>query len=206
MSNVFYAPGEQRAAKVNDLFAAIARRYDLLNDLQSFGLHRRWKRRVVRTGRRSHPATARSICAAAPATSPSPSPGAARKRPVSISARKCSKSPKPRRSRNQNPKSHRLRNSEFHPGRRAANSLSRQLLRHRDRRLRPAESGELGTRAGRNAPRGPARRAAHRAGFWQAAERALARDLFHAPEMFRAAHRAGCFAATRRPTPTFWNR
>src|ERR1035437_4429484 len=46
-SNVFYAPGEQRAAKVNDLFAAIARRYDLLNDLQSFGLHRRWKRRVV---------------------------------------------------------------------------------------------------------------------------------------------------------------
>ncbi|MGD0087010.1 MAG: class I SAM-dependent methyltransferase [Verrucomicrobiota bacterium] len=47
MSNVFYAPGEQRAAKVGDLFAAIARRYDLLNDLQSFGLHRRWKRRVV---------------------------------------------------------------------------------------------------------------------------------------------------------------
>ena len=47
MSNTFYAPGEQRAAKVNDLFAAIARRYDLLNDLQSFGLHRLWKRRVV---------------------------------------------------------------------------------------------------------------------------------------------------------------
>jgi demethylmenaquinone methyltransferase/2-methoxy-6-polyprenyl-1,4-benzoquinol methylase len=47
VSNVFYAPGEQRAAKVNDLFAAIARRYDLLNDLQSFGLHRRWKRRVA---------------------------------------------------------------------------------------------------------------------------------------------------------------
>jgi demethylmenaquinone methyltransferase/2-methoxy-6-polyprenyl-1,4-benzoquinol methylase len=47
VSNAFYTPGEQRAAKVNDLFAAIARRYDLLNDLQSFGLHRRWKRRVV---------------------------------------------------------------------------------------------------------------------------------------------------------------
>lgn len=47
MSNVFYAPGEQRAAKVGDLFATIARRYDLLNDLQSFGLHRLWKRRVV---------------------------------------------------------------------------------------------------------------------------------------------------------------
>ena len=47
VSNVFYTPGEQRAAKVNDLFAAIARRYDLLNDLQSFGLHRHWKHRVV---------------------------------------------------------------------------------------------------------------------------------------------------------------
>ncbi len=47
MSNAFYTSGEQRAAKVNNLFAAIARRYDLLNDLQSFGLHRRWKSRVV---------------------------------------------------------------------------------------------------------------------------------------------------------------
>ncbi len=47
MSNVFYAPGEQRATKVNDLFARIARRYDFLNDLQSFGLHRIWKRRVA---------------------------------------------------------------------------------------------------------------------------------------------------------------
>ena len=47
MNNAFYISGEQRAAKVNDLFAAIARRYDLLNDIQSLGLHRRWKRRVV---------------------------------------------------------------------------------------------------------------------------------------------------------------
>ena len=43
MSNAFYAPGPQRAAKVGDLFAAVARRYDFINDLQSFGLHRRWK-------------------------------------------------------------------------------------------------------------------------------------------------------------------
>jgi demethylmenaquinone methyltransferase/2-methoxy-6-polyprenyl-1,4-benzoquinol methylase len=47
VSNVYFAPGDQRAAKVNDLFARIARRYDFLNDLQSFGLHRNWKRRVV---------------------------------------------------------------------------------------------------------------------------------------------------------------
>jgi demethylmenaquinone methyltransferase/2-methoxy-6-polyprenyl-1,4-benzoquinol methylase len=48
VSNTFYAPGEQRAAKVNDLFARIARRYDFINDLQSFGLHRLWKRRVAK--------------------------------------------------------------------------------------------------------------------------------------------------------------
>jgi demethylmenaquinone methyltransferase / 2-methoxy-6-polyprenyl-1,4-benzoquinol methylase len=47
VSNVFFVPGKQRGEKVNDLFATIARRYDLLNDLQSFGLHRLWKRRVV---------------------------------------------------------------------------------------------------------------------------------------------------------------
>jgi len=47
VSNTFYAPGGQRAAKVSDLFARIACRYDLLNDLQSFGLHRLWKRRVI---------------------------------------------------------------------------------------------------------------------------------------------------------------
>jgi demethylmenaquinone methyltransferase/2-methoxy-6-polyprenyl-1,4-benzoquinol methylase len=32
---------------VNNLFAAIAPRYDMINDVQSFGLHRRWKQRVV---------------------------------------------------------------------------------------------------------------------------------------------------------------
>lgn len=48
MSNKFYAPGGQRAARVHDLFATVAPRYDLINDLQSLGLHRRWKRRLVR--------------------------------------------------------------------------------------------------------------------------------------------------------------
>ncbi|MBU6408810.1 MAG: ubiquinone/menaquinone biosynthesis methyltransferase [Verrucomicrobia bacterium] len=47
VSNVFYQAGEHRAEKVADLFAAIAPRYDLLNDLQSLGLHRLWKRRVA---------------------------------------------------------------------------------------------------------------------------------------------------------------
>lgn len=48
MFNEFYTPGAQRAAKVSELFATIARRYDLINDIQSFGLHRVWKRRVLR--------------------------------------------------------------------------------------------------------------------------------------------------------------
>ena len=47
MANKFYQPGELRAAKVEDLFAAIAPRYDLINDLQSFGMHRVWKRRLI---------------------------------------------------------------------------------------------------------------------------------------------------------------
>jgi demethylmenaquinone methyltransferase / 2-methoxy-6-polyprenyl-1,4-benzoquinol methylase len=43
----FYRPDEQRAEKVQALFATIARRYDLLNDIMSAGLHRHWKRRLV---------------------------------------------------------------------------------------------------------------------------------------------------------------
>ena len=48
MANAFYNPGAERAEKVNELFGAIASRYDRINDWQSFGLHRVWKRRVVR--------------------------------------------------------------------------------------------------------------------------------------------------------------
>jgi demethylmenaquinone methyltransferase/2-methoxy-6-polyprenyl-1,4-benzoquinol methylase len=51
MPNEFYSPGEQRAARVGELFATIARRYDLINDIQSFGMHRLWKRRVLRWAR-----------------------------------------------------------------------------------------------------------------------------------------------------------
>src|SRR5687768_1861042 len=47
MPDSFYAADETRAQRVNDLFATIAPRYDLINDLQSFGLHRAWKRRLI---------------------------------------------------------------------------------------------------------------------------------------------------------------
>jgi demethylmenaquinone methyltransferase/2-methoxy-6-polyprenyl-1,4-benzoquinol methylase len=62
VSNVYYAPGEARSARVNDLFGRIARRYDLLNDLQSFGLHRHWKRRVVALARVTPGARALDLC------------------------------------------------------------------------------------------------------------------------------------------------
>jgi demethylmenaquinone methyltransferase / 2-methoxy-6-polyprenyl-1,4-benzoquinol methylase len=47
MGNEFYSPGEKRAIQVNRLFASIASRYDFINDLQSLGLHRHWKKRVI---------------------------------------------------------------------------------------------------------------------------------------------------------------
>ena len=62
MSNEFYTLGEQRAAKVNDLFARIARRYDFLNDLQSFGLHRSWKRQLVHLARITPGTRALDLC------------------------------------------------------------------------------------------------------------------------------------------------
>jgi demethylmenaquinone methyltransferase/2-methoxy-6-polyprenyl-1,4-benzoquinol methylase len=43
VSNKYYQTGEQRAALVGSLFGALAPHYDLINDLQSLGLHRRWK-------------------------------------------------------------------------------------------------------------------------------------------------------------------
>src|SRR5262245_16063402 len=45
--NRYYAPGSERAEGVHRLFARIARRYDRINDLMSWGMHRRWKRRLV---------------------------------------------------------------------------------------------------------------------------------------------------------------
>jgi demethylmenaquinone methyltransferase/2-methoxy-6-polyprenyl-1,4-benzoquinol methylase len=38
---------EEKTARVRDVFAAVADRYDLMNDLMSGGLHRLWKNRLV---------------------------------------------------------------------------------------------------------------------------------------------------------------
>lgn len=47
MAEGYFADDETRAQRVRDLFDTIAPRYDLINDLQSLWLHRRWKRRLV---------------------------------------------------------------------------------------------------------------------------------------------------------------
>jgi len=62
MANSFYQPGEQRGAKVNDLFAKIAPRYDLINDLQSFGLHRYWKNQLLKLAKIKPDERALDIC------------------------------------------------------------------------------------------------------------------------------------------------
>jgi len=60
--NRYYAPGAERAEKVRRLFARIARRYDRINDLMSWGLHRRWKRRLVVLAAPRHGEKALDLC------------------------------------------------------------------------------------------------------------------------------------------------
>jgi len=62
MANKFYEPGARRASRVNDLFAAVAPHYDLINDLQSFGMHRHWKRRLTQLARVRHGEHALDLC------------------------------------------------------------------------------------------------------------------------------------------------
>lgn len=47
-NNKFYQPGLERSERVRRLFQQISKHYDLVNDLQSCGLHRIWKREMVR--------------------------------------------------------------------------------------------------------------------------------------------------------------
>jgi demethylmenaquinone methyltransferase / 2-methoxy-6-polyprenyl-1,4-benzoquinol methylase len=41
-------PLEEKQGRVDEVFRSVARRYDLMNDLMSAGLHRAWKDRLVR--------------------------------------------------------------------------------------------------------------------------------------------------------------
>jgi demethylmenaquinone methyltransferase/2-methoxy-6-polyprenyl-1,4-benzoquinol methylase len=62
MTNTLFDPGDQRAARVHDLFTRIAPRYDLINDLQSCGLHRHWKQRVIQLARPQPGQRALDLC------------------------------------------------------------------------------------------------------------------------------------------------
>ncbi len=46
--NKYLSYGEDRAPKVREMFSRLAQRYDLVNDVMSFGMHRKWKREAVR--------------------------------------------------------------------------------------------------------------------------------------------------------------
>lgn len=61
-ANRYLKPGPERSAGVRALFAVIARRYDLVNDLQSAGLHRLWKRALVRLAAPRPGALALDVC------------------------------------------------------------------------------------------------------------------------------------------------
>ena len=66
-------PLDEKQGLVDDVFHSVARRYDLMNDLMSGGLHRAWKSALV-TAVNPPKATGTSGCStwpAAPATSPS---------------------------------------------------------------------------------------------------------------------------------------
>jgi demethylmenaquinone methyltransferase/2-methoxy-6-polyprenyl-1,4-benzoquinol methylase len=45
--NKYLSYDEERAPKVRAMFSRLAWRYDVVNDVMSFGLHRRWKRETV---------------------------------------------------------------------------------------------------------------------------------------------------------------
>lgn len=58
----YYVSGPERASRVRALFDRIAPRYDLINDLQSFGLHRFWKRRLISLAKVNPGASVLDVC------------------------------------------------------------------------------------------------------------------------------------------------
>ena len=58
---MYYDPGN-RAVRVKELFARIAPRYDLINTVQSLGLHKFWKRRVLKLGNLAPGQSALDVC------------------------------------------------------------------------------------------------------------------------------------------------
>ena len=61
MSNKYLSYDEDRAPKVREMFSRLAQRYDLVNDVMSFGMHRVWKRQTVRLALAGAPRNARVL-------------------------------------------------------------------------------------------------------------------------------------------------
>jgi demethylmenaquinone methyltransferase/2-methoxy-6-polyprenyl-1,4-benzoquinol methylase len=59
--NKYLSYDEERAPRVRAMFTRLAWRYDLVNDVMSFGLHRRWKRQTVAIAFEGRPAGARLL-------------------------------------------------------------------------------------------------------------------------------------------------
>jgi demethylmenaquinone methyltransferase/2-methoxy-6-polyprenyl-1,4-benzoquinol methylase len=58
VTNKYLSYDDERAPKVRAMFSRLAERYDLVNDVMSFGMHRHWKRETVRlalNGRKERP-------------------------------------------------------------------------------------------------------------------------------------------------------
>ena len=64
MANKYLSYDGERGPKVRAMFSRLAGRYDLLNDVMSLGLHRRWKREAVRLalGERAGPLLVLDLC------------------------------------------------------------------------------------------------------------------------------------------------
>lgn len=62
MPDTYFKDGLERASRVRLLFDRIAHRYDLINDLQSFGLHRLWKKRLLRLANIQPGQSALDVC------------------------------------------------------------------------------------------------------------------------------------------------
>jgi demethylmenaquinone methyltransferase/2-methoxy-6-polyprenyl-1,4-benzoquinol methylase len=62
MHNKYLSYDEERAPKVRAMFSRLAERYDLVNDVMSFGMHRRWKRQTAALAAESRPSRWLDLC------------------------------------------------------------------------------------------------------------------------------------------------
>jgi demethylmenaquinone methyltransferase / 2-methoxy-6-polyprenyl-1,4-benzoquinol methylase len=62
MRNKYLSYDEERAPRVRAMFSRLAERYDLVNDVMSFGMHRRWKKRTAALAGQGRPRRWLDLC------------------------------------------------------------------------------------------------------------------------------------------------